>query len=77
METVEPIQKNIYQSNTYSKDLRWLHLDVGTCVCACISVYNCIHFTEQCETWIKFKKYKESRFSAKIKKGIETFVSYE
>ena len=27
MEKVEPVQKNIYQSNTYRKDLSWQHLD--------------------------------------------------
>ena len=27
MEPVEPVQMNIYQSNTYRKDLSWLHLD--------------------------------------------------
>ena len=27
MEPVEPVQKNIYQSNTYRKDLSWLHFD--------------------------------------------------
>ena len=27
METVEPVQMNICQSNTYRKDLRWLHFD--------------------------------------------------
>ena len=27
MEPVEPDQTNIYQSNTYRKDLSWLHLD--------------------------------------------------
>ena len=27
MEPVDPVQKNIYQSNTYSKDLTWLHFD--------------------------------------------------
>ena len=26
-EAVEPVQMNIYQSNTYRKDLRWLHFD--------------------------------------------------
>ena len=25
MEPVEPVQMNIYQSNTYKKDLSWLH----------------------------------------------------
>ena len=24
---VEPVQINIYQSNTYRKDLKWLHFD--------------------------------------------------
>ena len=24
---VEPVQMNIYQSNTYRKDLTWLHFD--------------------------------------------------
>ena len=27
MEPVEPVQMNIYQSNTYRKDLSWLHFD--------------------------------------------------
>ena len=27
MEPVEPLQINIYQSNTYRKDLSWLHFD--------------------------------------------------
>ena len=27
VEPVEPVQMNIYQSNTYSKDLSWLHFD--------------------------------------------------
>ena len=27
MQPVEPVQMNIYQSNTYRKDLRWLHFD--------------------------------------------------
>ena len=27
MEPVEPVLKNIYQSNTYSKDLSWPHFD--------------------------------------------------
>ena len=27
MELVEPVQMNIYQSNTYRKDLSWIHLD--------------------------------------------------
>ena len=27
MEPVEPVLKNIYQSNTYRKDLSWLHFD--------------------------------------------------
>ena len=27
MEPVEPVQKNIYQSNTFRKDLSWLHYD--------------------------------------------------
>ena len=27
MEPVEPVQMNIYQSNTYKKDLSWLHFD--------------------------------------------------
>ena len=27
METVEPVQANIYQNNTYRKDLSWLHFD--------------------------------------------------
>ena len=27
VETVEPVQINIYQSNTYRKDLSWLHFD--------------------------------------------------
>ena len=27
VEPVEPVQMNIYQSNTYRKDLSWLHLD--------------------------------------------------
>ena len=27
MEPVEPVQKNIYQSNTYRTDLSWLHFD--------------------------------------------------
>ena len=27
METVEPVQMNIYQSNTYKKYLSWLHFD--------------------------------------------------
>ena len=27
VEQVEPVQMNIYQSNTYRKELRWLHFD--------------------------------------------------
>ena len=27
MEAVQPVQMNIYQSNTYGKDLDWLHFD--------------------------------------------------
>ena len=27
VEPVEPVQMNIYQSNTYRKDLSWLHFD--------------------------------------------------
>ena len=27
MEPFEPVQMNIYQSNTYRKDLHWLHFD--------------------------------------------------
>ena len=27
LEPVEPVLKNIYQSNTYSKDLSWPHFD--------------------------------------------------
>ena len=27
MEPVEPVLKNIYQSNTYRKDLNWPHFD--------------------------------------------------
>ena len=27
MEPVEPVLKNIYQSNSYRKDLDWLHFD--------------------------------------------------
>ena len=27
MELAEPVQMNIYQSNTYKKDLNWLHFD--------------------------------------------------
>ena len=27
VEPVEPVQMNMYQSNTYRKDLSWLHLD--------------------------------------------------
>ena len=27
VELVEPVQINIYQSNTYRKDLSWLHFD--------------------------------------------------
>ena len=27
VEPVEPVDMNIYQSNTYQKDLSWLHLD--------------------------------------------------
>ena len=27
VEPVEPVQTNIYQSNTYRKDLSWLHFD--------------------------------------------------
>ena len=27
MEPVQPIEMNIYQSNTYRKDLSWLHFD--------------------------------------------------
>ena len=27
VEPVEPIQMNTYQSNTYRKDLSWLHFD--------------------------------------------------
>ena len=27
VEPVEPVQMNIYQSNTYKKDLSWLHFD--------------------------------------------------
>ena len=27
VEPVEPVQKNIYQSNTYRKDLSWPHFD--------------------------------------------------
>ena len=29
MELVEPVLKNIYQSNTYRKDLSWSHFDDG------------------------------------------------
>ena len=29
MEPVEPVQMSIYQSNTYKKDLSWLHFDDG------------------------------------------------
>ena len=27
VESAEPVQMNIYQSNIYKKDLRWLHFD--------------------------------------------------
>ena len=27
VEPVEPVLKNLYQSNTYRKDLSWLHFD--------------------------------------------------
>ena len=27
VEPVDPVQMNIYQSNTYRKDLNWLHYD--------------------------------------------------
>ena len=27
LEPVEPVQMNIYQSDTYRKDLSWLHFD--------------------------------------------------
>ena len=27
VEPIEPVQMNIYQSNTYLKDLGWLHFD--------------------------------------------------
>ena len=27
MEPVQPVQMNIYQSNTYTKDLSWLYFD--------------------------------------------------
>ena len=27
VETVEPVHMNIYQSNTYREDLRWLHFN--------------------------------------------------
>ena len=27
IELVEPVQVNIYQSNTHRKDLNWLHFD--------------------------------------------------
>ena len=27
METIEPVPKNIYQNNTYRKDLSWPHFD--------------------------------------------------
>ena len=27
MEPVEPVLKNIYQSNTYTKDITWPHFD--------------------------------------------------
>ena len=27
VEPVEPVQMNVYQSNTYIKDLSWLHFD--------------------------------------------------
>ena len=27
VETVEPVQMNIYKSNTYRKDLSWLHFN--------------------------------------------------
>ena len=27
MEPIQPVQMNIYQSNTYKKDLTWLHFD--------------------------------------------------
>ena len=27
VETVQPVQINIYQNNIYKKDLGWLHLD--------------------------------------------------
>ena len=29
LEPVEPVQMNIYESNTYRKDLSWLHLNNG------------------------------------------------
>ena len=29
MEPVEPVLKNIYESNTYKKDLSWPHFDHG------------------------------------------------
>ena len=29
VEPAEPVQMNFYQSNTYRKDLRWLHFEDG------------------------------------------------